>query len=92
MGSSLGTGPRARAKARSSFNDKPFADLPQVQLTVDVERLGLLALADDVVDLALDDLVVERSRNALDAIFSAVISGNYFVVNEPPGSQIRKKI
>ena len=49
-----------------------------------VERLRLLALPDDVVDFALDDLVVDPPRDRLDPVLGPVIAGHDLVVNKPP--------
>ncbi len=54
------------------------------ELTVDVEGLRLLALANDVVDLALDDPVVVLPGDPFQFEGRAMIGGNNFVVNEPP--------
>ena len=59
-----------------------------IQLTLDVERFRLLALPDDVVDLALDDLVVDRPRDRPDPVFSTMIARNYLVVHKPSENKI----
>ena len=53
-------------------------------LTVDVERLGLLALADGVADLALDDGTVLAPVDAVESQQRPVVPGHDGVGQEPP--------
>ena len=54
------------------------------QLTVDVERVRLLALADGVADLALDDGAVLAPVEAVDPQQGPVVPGHDRVRQEPP--------
>lgn len=56
--------------------------------TLDVHGLGLLALSDSIVHLALDDGVVLGAREALQLQLCAVVSGHDGFVYEPPVSHL----
>ena len=53
-------------------------------LTIDVERVRLLALADGVADLALDDGAVLAPVEAVDPQQGPVVPGHDRVRQEPP--------
>ena len=59
---------------------------PKPPLTVDVERLRLLALADGVADLALDDGAVLAPVQAVQPQQGPVVTRHDGVRQEPPGS------
>lgn len=61
-------------------------------LTCDIQGLGLLALPDVVVDLALHDRVVKIAGRVVDDHLRRVVADYLLLVDKPPGKLEKRTV